>query len=119
MSEFIPLQKAIEMTSLFRKEKEELLQEQFRNKNIFANSETFEKDQLEKILAKEGCKKLRIYYGMDEELKIHAILVPVNANNEDILPVAMKNEEPTNDEGIIDRGVRCPPNCPPPSELNP
>jgi hypothetical protein len=119
MSEFISLKKAIEMTSLFRKEKEELLKEQYRNKNILVNSETFEKDQLEKILAKDGCEKLRIYYGMDEEFKIHAILVPVNANNEDILPEVKINEEPINDEGIIDKGVRCPPNCPPPSELNP
>lgn len=119
MSTFISLQKAIDMTTLYRKENEEILQDQYRNKDILVRSETFEKKQIEVLLAKEGCEKLRVYYGMDESLKIHAILVPVNSNNEDMLPAAQKVGDPIPEEGIIDGGVRCPPDCPPPSELNP
>ncbi len=119
MSQFISLTKAIEMTTLFRKNKEEVLQEQFRNKNILVTSETFEKSQVEKILAKEGCVKLRVYFGMDDEFKVHAILVPVNEKNEDILPVLMSSELADKEEDIVDTGMRCPPDCPPPSLLNP
>ncbi len=119
MSEFISLQRAIEMTTLYRKQQEEILQEQFRNRNILVRSETFEKTQIEALLAKKGCEKLRVYYGMDVELKIHAILVPVDINGKDILPDLEQSGDSSPDEGIVDVGMRCPPNCPPPSELNP
>ncbi|MFM1857655.1 MAG: hypothetical protein RLZ05_715 [Bacteroidota bacterium] len=119
MSKFISLQRAIEMTTLYRKQQEEILQEQFRNKDILVRSETFEKTQIEALLAKKGCEKLRVYYGMDVELKIHAILVPVDINGKDILPDLQQSVESAPDEGIVDDGTRCPPLCPPPSELNP
>lgn len=119
MSNFISLQTAIDMTTLYRKEREEILQTQYQNRDILAKSETFEKDQILKLLAKQGCEKLRVYYGMDGELKVHAILVPVNANNEDILPEKGILLDQTVDEDILDNGMRCPPDCSAPSPLNP
>lgn len=118
MSNFISLQKAVDMTSLFRQEKEKILQDNLQGLDILANNETFEKSQIESILSKTECKKLRIYYGMDESKKIHAILVGVDVNNQDILPMQTTKDDSSVDV-IIEDAERCPPLCPPPSPLNP
>ncbi len=59
---------------------------------------------------------------MSVDLKVHAIIVGVNANNEDILPQATAstsaNATSGDDDDIIEAGVICPPICPPPSPLN-
>jgi hypothetical protein len=118
MSNPIPLQHGINMTALYRIEKEEILLPEYREKNVLAISETFSRKSIEDLLAKEGCEKMRIYYGMDSELKVHAILVAVNANDEDILPtpsLTLTEEEPY----LWDKARRCPDDCPPVSPLNP
>jgi hypothetical protein len=119
MSNPISLQKGIEMTTLYRNEQENILAEEFRGKNILARSETFDRKSVEELLAKTGCEKMRIYYGMDSELKVHAILVAVNDKNEDILPTAV-NENVRDDAYYLwEDAKRCPPECPPDSPLNP
>jgi hypothetical protein len=56
---------------------------------------------------------------MDSELKVHAILVAVNDKNEDILPTAV-NENVRDDAYYLwDDAIKCPPECPPNSPLNP
>lgn len=99
----ISLQDAIAMTTLYR----------VNRPSDFPLCETFEADAVNKLLATEGCKYLRIYYGMKEDLNAHAVLVAVNADDEDILPS-------DTDDGpiIIEDGYRCPPDCPPSSPLN-
>lgn len=121
MSQFIPLDKAVAMTSLYRKEKDTILAEPFKGKNILCISETFERGVIDALLAKPGCEAIRIYYGMDDQLKVHAILVAVNAKNEDILPVAAgKSGVVTEEEGdVVEEGKRCPDDCGSPSPLNP
>jgi len=119
MSDFISLQSAIGMTTLYRKEKENILQATYQNKNILAISETFDKNQIELLLSKPGCEKIRINYGMDGELKIHAILVAVDVDNNDILPFIDHAKVTNSDDDILENGVRCPPMCSPPSPLNP
>ena len=79
MSQFISLQQAIKMTTLFRKEKENVIAPEHKGQNILAICETFNRDVLDALLAKQGCESIRIYYGMDDELKVHAIAVAVNA----------------------------------------
>lgn len=118
MSNPISLQKGIEMTTLYRNEQENILAEEFRGKNILARSETFDRQSVEALLAKTGCEKMRIYYGMDSELKVHAILVAVNSNNEDILP-AMQANVKDGEYYLWDDTDRCPTICPPDSPLNP
>jgi hypothetical protein len=61
---------------------------------------------------------VRIYYGMDETLSVHAILVGVDQNGNDILPIAATGDE---EEGIIvEEGRICPPHCATdPSPLHP
>lgn len=114
---FISLADAITMTTAFRADKETILATSYQNQDILANSETFNRSALDSLLAIEGCAGIRIYNGMDENLKVHSILVGVNEENEDILPPETLNEN--EEEGFIfEDGQRCPPLCPPASDLN-
>lgn len=82
--------------------------------------ETFEIADLNQLAAVTGCAYLRIYYGMKEDMSIHAVLVAVNADNEDILPsqTGSSTATETGDPVILEDGYRCPPDCPPKSPLN-
>jgi hypothetical protein len=114
----ISLQKAIEMTTRYRQDKETVLAQEYKGQNILPNSETFNRAAIEKLLAETSCAAIRIYYGMDETLKSHAILVGVNELNEDILPSSSSNNLTGSDEPILEEGQRCPDICPPKSPLN-
>lgn len=105
------------MTTLYRQESENILKPAYQNQNILARSEAFDKAAFDTLLAKNGCAGLRIYYGMDAQLKVHAIIVPIDANGDDILPSQnlMTTEE---GEDIVERGLRCPDICPTASPLN-
>ena len=109
MGKFISLANAKEMTNRYQNERENILNSSYQNKDILAISETLEKDQLEKLLKLPGCEKLRIYYGMDSLLKVHAILVAVDKENQDII-IQNKNAN-EEEEDILDDNERCPPTC--------
>ncbi|HEY5407791.1 MAG TPA: hypothetical protein VIJ92_11920 [Ginsengibacter sp.] len=117
-SHFIPLQKAVEMATLFRQQNENILATEYRKQNILAHSETFNRHAFEKLLAETDCAGIRIYYGMDEKLKVHAVLVGVNDSNEDILP-SQGNQPQSTIPVIVEEGQRCPDICPEKSPLNP
>ncbi len=118
-SHFIPLNRAIEMTSLFRSQCENVLAPAFRNQDILPVCETFNRADIESLLAKKQCQAIRIYLGMDTSLKIRIIIVAANGNGEDILPAqSATGSDPDNGEDIVEEGHRCPPACPPPSPLN-
>jgi hypothetical protein len=59
---------------------------------------------------------------MDEDYKVHAVIVGVNASGEDLLPTAgttsTLTEEEEEDSYVIDKGLRCPDICGPASPLN-
>lgn len=114
---FISLSQGISMTTLYRSDKEAILATAYQNQNILPISETFNRNALDTLLAIEGCEAIRIYYGMDENLKVHAILVAVNENNEDLLPDA-NNNSLSEEESVVEEGQRCPDLCPPSSPLN-
>jgi hypothetical protein len=116
MNHFISLTMAAEMTARFRENSETILNADYQNQNVLPIAQTYDKTAFETLIGKPEVTAVRIYYGMDENLKIHAIIVAVNANNEDILPEASLSE--TEDMEIIDSGVRCPELCPEPSPLN-
>ena len=112
---YINLQTAIEMTSLYRTNREILLADSFQDKGILPLSETFNRSAIDELLSTPGCVAIRLYGGQDEEDKVHTILVAVNSSNEDILPVDnLKGDDPV----IIEMGQRCPNTCPPASPLN-
>jgi hypothetical protein len=118
MSQQIPLEQAIAMTKLYRQQKENILAEAYKNQDILALSETFERDVIDALLASPGCARLRIYYGMDEGLKVHAILVAATDKNEDILPSAGATLSLEGNGIVVENSYRCPPDCPTNSPLN-
>lgn len=119
-SHFISLTRAIEMTSLFRTEKENILATVWQNKDILPICETFNRFDIDTLLAKQNCQALRVYMGMDEQLKLRVLMVAVNENAEDLLPASssIASGTLTDDDDIIEEGHRYPPSCPPPSPLN-
>lgn len=127
MKHFISLDKAKKMTALYRKEKDNVVHHEHTEKKILCLSETFDAESFRLVVNKTECTGVRIYFGMDDELKVHSIIVGVNAKNEDILPDTgasvnlLSTASDTTDDGdtgIIEEGQTCPPYCPPPSPLN-
>lgn len=115
----ISLELAIEMTTRFRNEKDNILLDQYRESDILPICETYDKDAVMKLLLQPSCESFRIYYGMDADLKLHAILVGADANGADILTgltePSLSDEEPG---VLLEDGARCPHDCPPESPLN-
>ena len=114
MNHFISLQEAIDMTSLYRTERGNILKSNY-GTNILPLSEAFERAAFDTLLAKSGCAGLRIYYGMDEYLKIHAIIVGIDENGNDMIS---EGNSLTEEEDIVEKGIRCPDICPSGSPLN-
>ena len=112
MSQLISLQDAIDMTTLFRQDREAVLATAYQNNDTLPKCETFDRSEIESLLAQQDCEALRIYYGMDSNNKVHAILVGVDSQDEDILTSLMSNPV------ILEQGRRCPTQCPPPSSMN-
>jgi len=116
MNHFISLQEAIDMTSLYRTEKENILKPEYQNQGILPLSEAFDRSPFDIVLGKRGCMGLRIYYGMSEDLRIHAIIVGTDESGNDMLSAGQR--EPEEDDDIIEKGSRCPDICPSGSPLN-
>ena len=122
MNNVISLQQAIDMTTLFRKQRDGLINPNLAGKNILPNSETFDRAVFDKILSQTGCVGVRIYSGLTVDLMRKSIVVGVNEKDEDMLPASLSLTSPNGDaeeETIGEEGQPCPPFCPPPSPLNP
>lgn len=118
----ISLSTAVKMTKLYREKNNTILAPEYQNRNILARCETFSKAGFEKLINQPECTGVRIYYGMTDDLKVHAIAVGVNHRNEDILHITatLTQDSDGDDEAtILEESTRCPDDCPPPSELNP
>ncbi|MES2773876.1 MAG: hypothetical protein V4722_06810 [Bacteroidota bacterium] len=123
----ITLAQAIEMTTLYRQQKEIILAPAYQQSGILAISETFNREAFDALLAQEGCKGIRIYYGMDPTLRVHAILCGVNAAGNDMIGSGSQAGEGVSnfadggdDEGLLfEESTRCPDICADPSPLNP
>jgi hypothetical protein len=96
------------MTALYKSRKESILNPIFQSMDLLATCETFDRSAFDAVLQQQGCSQLRIYYGMDTDLKIHAIIVGVGEDGEDLLPA--EPDQPNTQ--IIDMGARCPAICP-------
>jgi hypothetical protein len=117
---FISFEQATAMAARYRLNRETILDTDYKNQNILAISETFNRDVFDELLSKTGCAGLRISYGMDSDLKVHAIFIAVNESNEDILPSQSSSElDSEEDDYFGEDGQRCPNLCPPPSPINP
>ena len=109
-SNLISLQDAIDMTTTFRDEKENILIQSLRGQNILPICETFGRSAFDTLLAQTGCEGIRVYFSMDSSLKVKLVIVGVDGNKADILT--------TSNEKIAEDGQRCPDICPPDSPLN-
>ena len=118
MNHFISLLEGIAMTTLYRAEKENILKPPFQGQNILPLSEAFSREPFDTLLAKPGCQGMRIYYGMSEDLKIHAIIVATDADGNDLLPEETVSSNLGEEDDIFERGNRCPDICPDDSPLN-
>ncbi len=125
MDHFISLDKAVEMVRLYREKREEILKVEYAGQDTLVYSETFDRAAFDTLLTQPDCTGLRIYYGMDEEFKVHAITVGVNEKNEDLLPSTTEGAnsgfatQALLGGSIVEAGTRCPTDCPPLSPLNP
>ncbi len=77
-------------------------------KNILPIAETFDRIAFDTLLAKQDCVRIRLYYGMDETFKIHAIIVGVDATGADILATQVSGAALEGDGDIVEDGQRCP-----------
>ena len=103
MSEFISLAEARVLTGNYRDLKDLLISPVYQNKNVLPVSETFDKNQIIQLLQQSDCEQMRIYLGIDDATQIRLVLVGVDADGNDIA-------QP--DSLIVERGDRCPPDCP-------
>lgn len=78
--------------------------------DVLTMSETFDRDDIQRLLEQPECTQFRVYFGMDGSRNIRAIMVGVDSEGRDILTPG--------DELIMERGKRCPSDCPPASPLN-
>lgn len=102
MSNFITLSEAQNMTARYRSSIDDMLTTAYQGSLL--NCETFDASAIQDLLDQSGCEKFRVYFGMDEDNQVRAIMVGVGANNEDILNGSSSL--------IVDNGIRCPNFCP-------
>ena len=105
----ISLQQAIDMTTMFRARKGQILNPAF--SKALSISETFNRNIFDELLAQPGAAGIRIYYGMDSGMAVHAILVAVDSTGNDILPSSTTTTTSTDSGTIGEVGQTCPPNC--------
>lgn len=119
----ISRKEAIEQIGRYKKDKNKLLADAYKHKNVLPTCETFARSAMEDLLAQPGCAYIRVYYALNEKDDVHLVLVGADKDGRDIVPATdttMALLSTSGDEGvIIENGVRCPSDCPPPSPLNP
>jgi hypothetical protein len=110
----IPLERAKKLTGFYKEERGRLINPSIAKKDVIPYSETFDRSAIDLLLKLEGCVGIRIYQGLDEEFKLHSIIVGVNEKGEDlIIPDSTEGGEPAEGGGfVVEDAVRCPPNCP-------
>lgn len=75
----------------FADNKEAILNGYFQNQQIFSNSESFDKESIELLLASyPEYAGLRIYLGMDEENKIRFVVKLTDDKNQDVNDIILE-----------------------------
>lgn len=80
------------------------------NESTLPNTETFDSDAFVELLKQPDCVKIRLYYGMNENLEIRAIIVGVDSNGNEIY-IENKGLNEANELYVIEDGQACPPYC--------
>jgi hypothetical protein len=94
----ISLNEAAELTQRFRD-----------NLPVIDNTiaEYFGKSALEDVLSQQDCVGIRVYYGIDSEMKKHLVIVGVNSDGNDLYEGA-----------LMEMTIPCPPVCSTSNPLN-
>jgi hypothetical protein len=112
-SHYISLDRFLDMKTRFAGNVDAILADPYQGKNILATAELFNVDSVIALANVAGCAAIRIYYGMDADLKVHAMLVAADEDSQDILPSAAGVIfEKGGDPPLLEEGQRCPPFCP-------
>jgi hypothetical protein len=113
-SHYITLAQFLQMKQAYSDNKNTILLPPYQGNDVLCTSELFNVAAINAVTAVTGCAAVRIYYGMDANLFVHAMLVAVDKNGMDILPPAPGAQiaKDDTDPPIIEEGQRCPPNCP-------
>jgi hypothetical protein len=106
MSNFITLEEAKALRRNFRNNRQRLPG----TADAIPDSETFKRDHIEELLKQPGCSSLRIHFGMDKENNLKLMITASNEKDEDLLE--------NNNASVLEDGTRCPPQCPPQSDLD-
>ncbi|MDQ3551365.1 MAG: hypothetical protein M3413_07540 [Bacteroidota bacterium] len=106
MSNFISLEEAKALRSNFRRNRQKLPG----TADAIPDSEIFSRDHIEKLLKQPGCTSLRIHFGMDDRDNLKLMITASNEKHEDLLE--------DKNASVLEDGLRCPPNCPPQSDLD-
>jgi hypothetical protein len=107
---FITLQEAQDMVSGYQSLRPDIINSNL-SVDVLPLNITFSKEEVLTLLEQQDADKLRIYFGVQgEENLIDLVLVAADANGDDIIP-----EE---DYLLLDRGARCPYDCPSTSAIN-
>ena len=121
----ISLAKAKDMTHRYQQKRNDILKDEYAGKNVLSICETFSKEAFDAYFTNDQCKGIRIYYGMDGDMLVHAIIVGVDDQNRDMLPKdngsmlrATAEGDGDDDPPLLEESERCPEECPPPSDLN-
>ncbi|TCZ65861.1 hypothetical protein [Flaviaesturariibacter aridisoli] len=109
MNHEIDLQTAIDMTTLYRTNIGKMMSDEFQG--AMPLSETFDISAITTLL-QQNPTQIRIYYGMNADNSIHAVLVGVDDKGNDMFPGQPE------DGKIMEMAHRCPVTCPPASLLN-
>src|SRR6476469_5347432 len=118
MNHFISLATAADMTRTFRANREAILEPSYQGLNLLPICETFDREAFDQLLLQEGCDGVRIYYGMDDGMKVHAVIVGVDAAGADMVSGGAGASLVAEGDVIIENGGRCPDICPGGSPLN-
>ncbi len=118
MNHFISLATAAEMTRTFRANRDTVLQPAYQGLNLLPICETFDREAFDQLLVQDGCSGVRIYYGMDDSLLVHAVVVGVDADGADMVSNSVQASLVADDDVILENGGRCPDICPGGSPLN-
>ena len=113
-SHFITLSQFLTMKQTYSDNQDKILAAGFQGKEILCSSELFNVAAINAVTAVTGCAAVKIYYGMGSDLKIHAMLIAVDKNGVDILPLSATPASVAAGGGgapIVEEGQRCPPTC--------
>ena len=105
---FITHTEASQMTATFQAQKDTILDANYQGRDLIATCETFDRAAIDALLSQPACVQVRIYYGMNANFEVHAIMVGVDANGDDLLPAGPNDPN----QQIIEGGMRCPITCP-------